>query len=36
MNETNIRQFLEAARWYLLGMIPPQPKLAPIYARSVR
>jgi hypothetical protein len=25
MNETNVRQFLEATRQYLLGLIPAQP-----------
>lgn len=36
MNETNIRQFMEAARYYLLGLIPPQQQLATMPVRSVR
>jgi len=36
MNEKNIRQFMEAARYYLLGLLPPQPQLATIPVRSVR
>jgi hypothetical protein len=33
MNEANIRQFMEAARYYLLGLIPPK-QLATLPARS--
>ena len=36
MNETNIRQFLEAARQYLLGLMPAQPQLATIPVRTSR
>lgn len=34
MNETNVRQFLDAARQYLLGLIPAQH--APVAARGLR
>ena len=34
MNETNIRQFLEATRQYLLGLVPTQPQLATIPVRK--
>lgn len=36
MNETNIRQFMEAARQYLLGFMSAQPQLATIPVRSAR
>jgi hypothetical protein len=38
MNETNVRQFLDAARQYLLGLMPaqPAPAVAPIVARGLR
>ena len=36
MNETNIRQFLEAARLYLLGFMPAQPQLATVPVRVSR
>lgn len=37
MNENNIRQFLEAARYYLLGLIPAQQQqLAALPVRSAR
>lgn len=36
MLEMNIRQFIEAARQYLFGMMPAQPQLATIPARTVR
>ena len=38
MNETNVRQFLEATRQYLLGLIPAQPAQAmtPVAARGLR
>jgi hypothetical protein len=36
MNDTNIRQFLEAAREYLLGFMPAQPQLATIPVRTSR
>ena len=34
MNDTNIRQFLEATRQYLLGMVPNQPQLVSIPVRT--
>lgn len=34
MNETNVRQFLDAARQYLLGLITAQS--APVTARGLR
>ena len=36
MNDTNIRQFLETARQYLLGFMPAQPQLATIPVRTSR
>lgn len=38
MNETNVRQFLDAARQYLLGLMPaqPAPAIAPITVRGMR
>lgn len=36
MLETNIKQFIEAARHYFFGLIPAQPQLATIPVRSVR
>lgn len=37
MNEMNIKEFMEAARLYLLGMMPaPQAQLATIPVRQVR
>lgn len=38
MNETNVRQFLEATRQYLLGLIPaqPAPAMTPVAARGLR
>ena len=36
MNETNIRQFMEAARQYLLGLVPAQSQVAATPLRSVR
>lgn len=36
MNETNIRQFMEAARQYLLGLMATQPQLATIPVRPAR
>ena len=38
MNETNVRQFLDAARQYLLGLMPAQsaPAIAPTIARGLR
>jgi hypothetical protein len=34
MNETNVRQFLDAARQYLLGLMPAQPAPAIVPTRS--
>ena len=36
MLETNIRQFIEAARQYFFDMLPAQPQLATIPVRTVR
>ncbi len=36
MLDTNIRQFIEAARQYFFGMMPAQPQLATIPVRTVR
>ena len=38
MSETNVRQFLDAARQYLMGLIPaqPVPVVAPIVSRGLR
>jgi hypothetical protein len=36
MNDTNIRQFLEATRQYLLGFMSAEPQLATIPVRASR
>jgi hypothetical protein len=38
MNETNVRRFLDAARQYLLGLMPaqPAPAVAQMTSRGVR